>query len=148
MKPYRLITASLLIVLLPLAGWSAGPSVLASKVWVRQAPPGVSVMAGYFTLQDLTSQPLDLKSVSSPDFASVEMHRSFVKDGQEQMEPVLGITLPAHGNVEFKPGSYHLMLMQPKKNLFSGDTVTLTLEFSDGSELTLLAPVRRDPPQH
>ena len=147
MRPHRLI-AALLLVSLPLVALSAGPSVLASKVWIRQAPPGVSVMAGYFTLQDLTDKPLDLKSVTSPDFASVEMHRSFVQDNQEHMEPVPSITLPAKGSVEFKPGSYHLMLMQPKKNLFAGDTVTLTLAFSDGSELTLLAPVRRDPPQH
>ena len=148
MKPYRLIAALLLVLSSPLTAWSAGPSVLASKVWIRQSPPGVSVMAGYFTLQDLTDKPLDLKSVTSPDFASVEMHRSFVKDNQEQMEPVPGITLPAHGSVEFKPGSYHLMLMQPKKNLFAGDNVTLTLAFSDGSELTLLAPVRREAPLH
>jgi hypothetical protein len=147
-KPYRLIAALLLSLLPPLAAWSAGPSVSAAKVWIRQAPPGVSVLAGYFTLQDLTDKPLDLKSVSSPDFTSVEMHRSFVKDNQEQMEAVPSITLPAHGSVEFKPGSYHLMLMQPKKNLFAGDMVTLTLTFSDGSELTLMAPVRRDPPQH
>jgi copper(I)-binding protein len=147
-KPYRLITVLLLLALLPLSAWSEGPAVSASKVWIRQSPPGVSVLAGYFTLQDLTAKPLDLKSVTSPDFSSVEMHRSFVKDGQEQMEPVPSITLPAHGSVEFKPGSYHLMLMQPKKNFFAGDIVTLTLEFSDGSELTLLAPVRRDPPRH
>lgn len=146
MRPYRLI-ASLLLASLPLIALSAGPSVLASKVWVRQSPPGVTVLAGYFTLQDLTDKPLDLKAVTSPDFGAVEMHRSFVKDGQEQMEPVPNITLPAHGSVEFKPGSYHLMLMQPKKSLFAGDMVTLTLQFSDGSELTLLAPVRRDPPQ-
>ena len=138
----------LLLLVLSLAAWGGGPTVSASRVWIRQAPPGVSVMAGYFTLQDLTDKPVELKSVSSPDFGSVEMHRSFVKDGQEQMEPVPDITLPAHGSVEFKPGSYHLMLMQPKKNLFAGDVVTLTLQFSDGSELTLMAPVRRDPPQH
>lgn len=146
MKPYRLITALLLFALLPLVAWSAGPTVNASKVWIRQAPPGVSVLAGYFVLQDLTDKPLDLKSISSPDFGSVEMHRSFVKEGQEQMEPVPSITLPAHGSVEFKPGGYHVMLMQPKKNLYAGDMVILTLEFSDGSELTIMAPVRRDEP--
>lgn len=142
------LPAILSLLLLPIAAWSAGPSVNASHVWIRQAPPGISVLAGYFLLHDLTDKPLELESVTSPDFASVQMHRSFMKDGQEQMEPVPSVTLPAHGSVEFKPGDYHLMLMQPKRNLFAGDVVTLTLEFSDGSELTLMAPVRRDPPQH
>ena len=142
----RLCLAALL--LLPLAAWSDGPEVSASHVWIRQAPPGISVLGGYFTLQNLTDKPLDLKSVSSPEFGSVQMHKSFIKDDQEQMEAVPSITLPAHGSIEFKPGGYHLMLMQPKKNLFPGDMVTLDLSFSDGSELAILAPVRHDPPTH
>ena len=136
------------IMLLPLAVFADGPSVSASYVWIRQAPPGINVLAGYFTLQNLTGKSLDLKSITSPDFASTEVHRSFVKDGQEQMEPVPTLTLPAHGSVEFKPGAYHVMLMQPKKNLFPGDIVTLDLSFSDGSQLTIMAPVRHDPPAH
>lgn len=136
----------LALLMLPLAAFADGPSVSASHVWIRQAPPGITVMAGYLSLQNLTAKPLELKSVTSPDFGTVEMHRSFVKDGQEQMEPVSSITLPVHGGIEFKPGGYHLMLMQPKKNLFAGDMVTLDLSFSDGSELAIMAPVRRDAP--
>ena len=143
---HRVLLAALL--LSPLAAWSDGPTVSASHVWIRQAPPGINVLAGYFTLQNLTGKPLDLTSVASSEFGSVEMHKSFVKDNQEQMEAVPSITLPAHGSIEFKPGSYHLMLMQPKQNLFPGDMVTLNLGFSDGSELSILAPVRHDPPAH
>jgi hypothetical protein len=91
---------------------------------------------------------LTLTAVESRDFGSVEMHRSFVKDGVEQMEPVPSITIPAHGSVEFKPGGYHLMMMQPKKNMFPGDMAEVTLTFSDGSQLAILAPVRHDPPAH
>ena len=142
----RLMQAFLL--LLPLTAWSDGPAVSASHVWIRQPPPGISVLAGYLTLQNLTGKPLELKSVTSPEFNAVEMHRSFVKDDVEQMEQVPSVSIPAHGSVEFKPGSYHLMLMQPKKDLFPGDIVTLDLGFSDGSELTIMAPVRHDPPAH
>ena len=142
----RLLLAVLLC--LPLAAFGDGPSVSANHVWIRQPPPGINVLAAYLTLQNLTGKPLDLTSISSPEFGAVEMHRSFVKDDQEQMEPVASLTLPAHGSVEFKPGSYHVMLMQPKKNLFPGDIVTLDLKFSDGSELTIMAPVRHDPPAH
>jgi hypothetical protein len=134
-------------IVLPLAN-AAGPSVRASLVWIRQAPPGIAVLAGYFTLQNLTDQPLTLTAVESRDFGSVEMHRSFIKDGVEEMEPVPSIVIPAHGSVEFKPGGYHLMMMQPKKNLFAGDMAEVTLTFSDGSQLAILAPVRHDPPAH
>ena len=132
--------------LLAPAALADGPSTRVSHVWIRQAPPGVDVMAGYFTLENLTARPLDLTSVISLDFGSVMMHASVVKGDQESMVEVPKITLPAHGSVEFKPGGYHLMLMEPKKNLYAGDMVSLTLSFSDGSQLAILAYVRRDPP--
>lgn len=123
-----------------------GPSTRVSHVWIREAPPGVDVLGGYFTLENLTAKPLTLTGVSSPDFGSVMMHRTVQQGSQESMQEVAKIDLPARGSVEFKPGGYHLMLMQPKKNLYAGDSVTLMLTFSDGSELAIMASVRRDPP--
>ena len=125
-----------------------GPSVRASHVWVRPAPPGVTVLAGYLTLENLTDAPLKLTGAASPEFAAVEMHQSTVKDGVESMQPVDDVAIPAHGKVEFMPGGYHLMLMQPKKDLGIGSMVTLRLNFSDGSELDIIANLRRDPPAH
>jgi len=133
---------------LPTALMADGPSTRVSHVWIREAPPGVDVLGGYFVLENLTKKPLSLTSVSSPDFGSVMMHQTVQQGSEESMQEVPKIDLPPHGSIEFKPGGYHLMLMQPKKNLGAGDTVTLMLAFSDGSELAILAPVRRDPPQH
>lgn len=134
------------ILLAAAPAWGDSPSARASHVWIRQAPPGVKVLAAYLNLENLSDAPLSLDSVNSPDFDSVMVHQSVVKDGVESMVPVDKLSIPAKGRVELKPGGYHLMLMQPKKNLFAGDTVTLMLRFSDGSELAILAPVRRDPP--
>lgn len=142
MRRLLFLTALLLVS----AAWGDGPSVRVSHVWIREAPTGVQVMAGYFTLENLTGKPLNLVSVSSPDFDSAMLHQSVVKGGVESMLPVDTLPIPAGGSVELKPGSYHVMLMQPKKNLFTGDMVTLYLKFSDQSELAILAPVRRDPP--
>ena len=144
----RRLSLACLMLVLSLPAWSAGPSVRASQVWIRQAPPGVSVLAGYFTLENLTDKPLTLTGVTSPEFGAAELHKSTVKDNVESMEPVASVDLAAHGSVVFRPGAYHVMLMQPKRNLFAGDTVTLDLRFSDGSELAIIAPVRRDAPAH
>ena len=132
--------------LMPALAGADGPSVRASHVWVRQAPPGVDVMAGYFTLENLTGKPLALVHVTSPDFGLVMVHETVQQGTEESMQEVDKVSIPAHGSVDFRPGGYHLMLMQPRKNLFSGDMVSLTLEFSDGSELAILAYVRRDAP--
>lgn len=125
-----------------------GPTARVKHVWVREAAPGVDVMAGYFVLENLTDKPLALTDVSSPDFASVMMHESVQTGIQESMQELAKIEIPAHGSVEFKPGGYHLMLMQPKKNLLAGNMVTLMLKFSDGSELAILANVRREAPTY
>ncbi len=44
-----------------------------------------------------------------------------------------GITIPAHGSVKLMPGSFHMMLFNLIKPILVGDTVTLTVEFADGS---------------
>ena len=132
--------------LLPLAVEASGPSTHVSQVWIRQAPPGVDVMAGYFTLENLTAKPLQLTSVTSPDFGSVMIHESVQQGTHENMVEVTNLSIPAHGRIEFKPGGYHLMLVHPNKYLYAGDMVSLILSFSDGSQLAILAYVRRDPP--
>lgn len=142
----RRLLALFAVLLTVASAWGDGPTVSASNVWIRQAPPGVKVLAAYLSLENLTGAPLSLDSVSSPEFDSVMIHESVVKDGIESMVHVDKLPIPAKGRVELKPGGYHLMLMQPKKTLFAGDTVTLMLTFSDKSELAILAPVRRDPP--
>jgi len=143
MNRLALLLATMLVVATACAD---GPSVRASHVWIRVSPPGVGVDAGYLTLENLTGKPLDLQKVTSTDFESVEIHQSIEKDGVESMQELSKLALPVKGGVDFKPGGYHLMLMSPRKNLFPGDTVTLMLSFSDGSELAILAPVRRDAP--
>ena len=147
--PRKLFSLLLLTaVLAPFASHADGPSVSASHVWIREPPPDVEVMAGYLTLTNNTDKALTLDSVSSPDFGSVAVHRSVQKNGMDSMEVAANLNLPAHQSVSFAPGGYHLMLMQPVKRFFDGDLVTLTLTFSDHSSLTILAPVRRDAPQH
>ncbi|MGE5625257.1 MAG: copper chaperone PCu(A)C [Bacillota bacterium] len=132
--------------LFTVAALGDGPTVRASHVWIREAPPGTKVMAGYFTLENLTDKPLSLVEVSSPDFDSAMLHQSVEKNGVESMLPVDTLPILAGTTIELKPGGLHVMLTGPKKNLFAGDLVTLMLKFSDQSELAILAPVRRDPP--
>lgn len=136
--PFLMITTSL--------ARAEGPSIIASHIWIREAPPGVEVMAGYMTLANQTGNALTLNTVTSPNFGEVALHRTLQRTGAVSMQPVKSLVLPAHASVKLAPGSYHLMLMQPAKPLYVGDLVTLSLTFSDGSSLTIMAPVRRDAP--
>lgn len=143
----RRIIFGLLLLLTASAANAVGPSVSATHVWIREAPPGVEALAGYMTLTNQTAQPLTLDKVTSPDFGEVTLHRTVQQHGMDSMQNLKSLALPARQSVTLAPGGYHLMLEHPVKPLYDGDLVTLTLIFSDQSSLTIMAPVRRDAPQ-
>lgn len=145
--PRYQIFLGLLLLLIAGTASSQGPSVIANRVWIREAPPGVEVMAGYMMLTNQTDQAVTLDKVTSPDFGEVTLHRTLLQKNVDNMQAVKSLPIPAHNSVTLTPGGYHLMLMHPIKPLYDGDLVTLTLVFSDQSSLTIMAPVRRDPPQ-
>jgi copper(I)-binding protein len=111
--------------------------------WIREAPPGATVLAGYLTLANSADTPLVIESVSSPAFQAVEIHRSWVEDGIAHMQPVPALEIPAAGSISLAPGGYHLMLIGPKQPLTAGDSVTLLLHRADGACITVSAPVLR-----
>ena len=70
------------------------------------------------------------------------LHRSVNDNGQERMEMVDSVSVPAHGEVKFEPGGYHLMCMAPTEAAARGRSVPVTLRFKDGGSLTASFPVR------
>jgi copper(I)-binding protein len=60
---------------------------------------------------------------------------------QMTMTPVDKIELKAGNAVEFKPGGYHIMMMELAKPLKVGDTITLTLTLAKAGTVTVQAPV-------
>ena len=64
--------------------------------------------------------------------------------GMMTMVEVKSVDIPAGGTVEFKPGSYHLMLMDLVGTLTTGQTVDLTLVFAKAGSITVKAEVRAE----
>jgi len=123
------------------AAEEAGVSV--RDAWVREAPPGVSMMAGYMVLQNKTSRPQVLVAASSSGFDTVMIHRSIAKQGMTGMEHAPQIELLPNASLLFAPGGYHLMLMNPKRRLHSGDRVEIVLEFRGGLVVPVAYEVRK-----
>lgn len=46
-----------------------------------------------------------------------------------KMRQIRAVELPAGKTVEFKPGGYHVMLMDLKEQVKAGDTIPMTLVF-------------------
>ncbi|MEO5831416.1 MAG: copper chaperone PCu(A)C [Rhodanobacter sp.] len=108
--------------------------IRASHAWLRVLP-GALPAGAYVTLENDNDQPIALHGASSTNYADVMLHHSSTAGGVSRMSMVDSLEVPAHGQAELAPAGYHLMLMQPKQPVKPGDTVTLTLKFSDGSTL-------------
>lgn len=120
---------------------AAGTDIEAHDYWARAAlKDGNS--AAYMLLHNHTEADDELIGASSDSAATVELHLSQMNaDGTMEMIPQESIALPADGEVELKPGSYHIMLIGLKQDLKAGDTITITLHFKNHEDITLTVPV-------
>jgi copper(I)-binding protein len=74
---------------------------------------------------------------------AVEIHETVMEGDVMRMQQVEGgIEAPAGGQVELKPGGYHIMLIGLTRDLAVGDKFPVTLEFSSGATLEVEAEVR------
>ena len=108
-------------------------NVEVSGAWFRALPAGLPA-GGYFTLHNNADSEIALTGASSKACSTLMLHRSTNEGGMERMVMVKRVAVPAHGSIAFKPGSYHLMCMKPKPEMKPGGTVSVTLEFADGTK--------------
>lgn len=121
-------------------------AILVRDAWLREAPPGVQVLAAYLTLDNPGAKERQLVAVFSPDFAKIEMHASEIRAGVARMIALDTLPIAPRSVVRLAPGGQHLMLLHPRRTLAAGDRVKLQLRFDSGMRLTVVAPVRRAEP--
>jgi copper(I)-binding protein len=115
-----------LVVGICISGW-AHAQVTVDEPWIRATAPGQTVAGGYMKLK--SAKPSALVEVSTPLTARAEIHEMSMEAGVMKMRAVPKVDLPAGKTVEFKPGGYHLMLMNLARPLRDGETVPITLVF-------------------
>jgi len=101
-------------------------SLQAEDAWIREAPPG-GPMAGYVTLKNGTAEVLRCEGARSADFGAIEIHRTQVEGGMSHMLRDQVVEVPAGGSARLEPGSYHLMLFRPQRELPAGSRSSITL---------------------
>ena len=119
-----------------LAGFSAlandytvGPLKL-EQPWTRATPAGAKIAGGYLVVTNTGSAPDRLLGGSSEVSGKVEIHEMAVKDGVMTMRGLPdGLVIKPGEKTELKPGSYHLMLMDLKRQLKEGESIKATLNF-------------------
>jgi periplasmic copper chaperone A len=152
-----------------IGGATAGPKIRVENVWSRPAS-AVVAMAGsgatgaitgtmamatanhpprgngvvYFTVVNDGDAADRLLRVQTDVAEVVELHLSQLDNGVMKMEPVAsGIDVPAHGKVELKPGSYHVMLIGLVHDLKPDDRFPVVVELEKSGPVKVEAVVRQ-----
>jgi periplasmic copper chaperone A len=116
--------------------------VTASHAWIRLLPANLPA-SGYVTLQNTGPSAATLVSAHSAAYASVMLHESTSgSNGMSSMHAVDQLAIPAQGKAALAPAGFHLMLEQASHMIKAGDTVNITLDFADGSQLPVHFLVR------
>lgn len=93
-----------------------------------ERPPSMLMSAGYLSVRNLSENDVFVVNVTSPEYQSVSVHRSFEVDGMHKMEEVCPLKIPAGQQLTFEPGGLHLMLHKPLVSRKAGDQTTIIFE--------------------
>ena len=139
--PHRLLALSALCLITQVA--TAQTTV--KDAWVRGTVAQQRATGAFMQIQSATGGKL--VGVSTAAAGVAEVHEMSMDGGVMKMRALPALDLPAGQPVDLKPGSFHVMLMDLKKPLATGDTVTLTLtiEGKDGKRenVEVKAPVKQ-----
>ncbi len=114
--------------------------------------PGAGMTPGGMTSGDRGAAYMVIKNSGDADDALIaatstladatEVHESRMEGDVATMVEVERVPVPAGGQAELKPGSFHIMFIGLKQPLEAGTTVTFELEFEKAGKIAVTAEVR------
>ena len=117
------------VAVLSFAAGTCFAQVKVEAPWVRATVPQQRVTGAFMTLT--ASEPLRLVEARSPLAGNVEVHEMAMEGSVMKMRALPALELPAGKAIELKPGGYHVMLFDLKRQIKAGETVPLTLVVVD-----------------
>ncbi|MFC5421217.1 copper chaperone PCu(A)C [Bosea eneae] len=109
--------------------YTTGPLKI-EQPWTRATPAGAKVAGGYVAVTNTGAAPDRLIGGSSEIAGKVEIHEMAMNNGVMTMRGLPdGLELKPGAKLELKPGGYHIMFMDLKRQLKEGEKVKGTLTF-------------------
>ncbi|UXI67195.1 copper chaperone PCu(A)C [Tahibacter amnicola] len=103
--------------------------------WIRAAPPGATMLAGYATLVNTGATPVTVVGARSTAFGEVSLHTTTLIDGVARMRPVGALPIAPGASASLAPGGHHLMLMAPSQPMTVGTGVEIELVLQSGETI-------------
>jgi hypothetical protein len=98
--------------------------------WSRQSPMAANVAAGFFSVTNNGKEDDKLVRATAAITPNVQLHDMKMEgDVMKMVELPEGIPIPAGATVDLKPGSLHVMFMDLKQRVMTGEQIKGTLVF-------------------
>ncbi|MGB3724645.1 MAG: copper chaperone PCu(A)C [Glaciecola sp.] len=113
--------------------------------WARATFALAKTGAAYMTLNNVDNQTIVLSkaSVSETLASMTQLHTTSMQDGMMRMQELVGgIEIAPQSGLEFTPGGKHIMIMGLTGPLNAGESIDITLTFSDDSIKTVTFPIK------
>lgn len=91
--------------------------------------------AAYLTIENSGPAVERLTALSSPDFARVELHDMKMEGTMMKMERLDGLDIAPASQAVMEPGGKHIMLFDATRELKNGDSIKVTLTFSNSGPI-------------
>lgn len=117
--------------------------ILVNDAWVRGIPPSATTTAAFMTIQNTGPRAMVLKSASCDIAKSVQIHTMEQVGEIMQMKELSELQIPANEQVGLAPKGHHIMLIGLLRSIAEGETVSLSLNFADGTSVSVDAEVKK-----
>ena len=131
-RPSHIFTVALALLLFASGLAHAEGKLGVYDAWIRAAPPGSRMLAGYATLKNTGDAPISVLTVQSDAFRQSSIHETVVERDVTRMRELPRIDLAPGVTIEMKPGGAHLMLMEPRHPIAVGAKVQIVFLLADG----------------
>ena len=119
--------------------------VIIKNAWVRPAAEHAN-SAIYFSIENKSAKADTLLKVKSNAAEIVQIHESYKKDNDKMgMREVKFIAIQPKSKFEFKPGGFHVMLINLSCDVKIGSYLEATLVFKHAGKIKIKAAVQDVP---
>ena len=119
-----------------------GADVEIEGAYARASIPNVPNSAAFFVIKNNSNKDIAITSANSDIAEKNELHTHIKENKMMKMMKIEKLVVPAKSSLELKSGGDHVMLMGLKKELKTGDEISLELSFSDGDKKSIKVPVK------
>ena len=142
-KLFRNCFCFLNIILLMVIATAHAQGIQVDDAWIRGIPPSAKTTAAFMTINNTGSDEMVLKSATCEIAETVQIHTMEQVGEIMKMKELSELSVPANGQTVLAPKGYHIMLIGLLRPISEGEAIPLSLNFADGTKVSVDAVVRK-----